>query len=126
MPSYAYEIDEPEDDDIIVTRDDIEAENDADELLDIRRGLEDRDDLLSMQIEAFRLNPSEDEASLMWLRRVSKAKAATGVGLSRVRQRLIKLGVIDNPLDRQIKALEAKVIERNAEILELKKRLGEA
>jgi hypothetical protein len=126
MPSYVYEIDETEDDEIVIGRDDIELEDDVEELFAIQRGLQDRDDHLTMQVEGFRIAGREDPEGLMWFRRVCRAKAATGVGLSRVRQRLVRLGAIENPADRQIRALEGKILAYKAEVLELKTRLGEA
>lgn len=120
MASYAYEIEECDRDEFIIDRDDIEAADDPDVLADWVRGLENKRDILSMQIEAFREAPREDQESLLWLHRVCMAKAATGIGLSRLQQRRVKLGLVENPLARQIAALEAKLLHAKAEIAALK------
>lgn len=120
MASYVYQIEECDRDEFILQREDIEAETDPDVLAEWVRGLEDKHDVLSMQIETFRENPSEDRAALLWLNRVCMAKAATNIGLTRLRQRRIKLGLIQNPMERQIAALEAKLLSAKAEIAALK------
>jgi hypothetical protein len=122
MASYVYEIEECDRDEFIIERDDIEAETDPDILADWVRGLEDKHDVLTMQIDTFRENPRENTESLLWLNRVCMAKAATNIGLSRLRQRRIKLGLIANPMERQISTLEAKLLTAKAEIAALKER----
>ena len=120
MPSYAYEIEECDRDDYILDRDAIETESDPDILADWARGLEDKIDILSMQIEAFRENPREDRESLLWLNRVCTAKAATSIGITRVNRRRVTLGLLPNPLQQQVAALEAKLLTAKAEITALK------
>lgn len=122
MASYAYQIEESDRDDFIISREDIEAESDPGILADWVRGLEDKHDVLSMQIETFRENPREDRESLLWLNRVCMAKAATNIGLTRLRQRRVRLGYVQNPMERQIATLEAKLLTAKAEIVALKDR----
>lgn len=122
MASYAYQIEECDREEFIIEREDIEAETDPEVLADWVRGLEDKHDVLSMQIETFRENPRESTESLLWLNRVCMAKAATNIGLSRLRQRRIRLGLVANPQERQIASLEAKLLTAKAEIVALKER----
>lgn len=120
MASYAYQIEECDRDEFIIEREDIEAATDPEVLADWVRGLEDKHDVLSMQIETFRENPRENTKSLLWLNRVCMAKAATNIGLTRLRQRRIKLGLVQNPMERQIAALQEKLLTAKAEIAALK------
>lgn len=120
MPSYAYQIEDSDRDEFIVEREDIDSQTDPAVLSDWVRGLEDKHDLLSMQIDTFRENPREDRESLLWFNRVCMAKAATNIGLTRLRQRRIKLGFVANPMERQIATLEAKLLTAKSEIVALK------
>lgn len=120
MASYAYEIEECDRDEFIIAREDIETETDPQVLADWVRGLENKSDLLAMQIGAFREAPREDSESMLWLHRVCMAKAATGIGLSRLQQRRVKLGLVLNPMASHIASLEAKLLTAKAEIAAMK------
>jgi hypothetical protein len=122
MVSYAYEIEEVDRDDYILEREDIETESDPDTLREWQRGLEDREDILTMQVEAFRLNPRDDRGSLLWFHRLCMAKAANGVGMTRLKRRMIALGMLEDPQACQITALNAKVLTLKAEIAALQER----
>jgi hypothetical protein len=124
MSSYAYQIEDSDLDEFILEREYIETETDPDILNEWRRGLEDRDDILSMQIETFKLNPREDRESLLWFNRVCMAKAATGIGMTRLKRRMIRLGMIEDPQARQIASLESKLLTAKAEIVALQERLA--
>lgn len=120
MASYAYDIEVCDRDEFILDRASIDAETDPDVLAEWVRGLEDRNDLLSMQIETFRENPRDNTESLLWFNRVCMAKAATNIGLTRLQQRRVKLGLVENPTARHIASLEAKLLGAKAEIEALK------
>lgn len=122
MASYAYEIEQCDREDFILEREDIETETDADILAEWVRGLENKHDILSMQIETFRESPREDNESLLWFNRVCMAKAATNIGLTRLQRRRVSLGLIENPSAKHIARLEAKVLGYKAEIAALKER----
>lgn len=120
MASYVYEIEERDRDEFILSRQDVETETDPNILADWHRGLEDRHDILTMQIETYRENPKDDRESLLWLHRVCMAKAATNIGLTRLNRRRVQLGLIPNPADGRIRVLEDKLMNAKAQIAALK------
>lgn len=119
MPAYAYEIEESGRDEFILDREAVAAETDPETLSEWVRGLENKADILSMQIEAFREDPKEDDESLRWFNRVCMAKAANAIGLTRLRQRRIQLGLIANPMAREMDALKEKLLAAKARIAAL-------
>lgn len=123
MPSYAYYIEPTEDEEIEIDKKMIDGCDDHETLRRWMDGLEDRHEILSMQNKAFHLSPRDDANSLRWLRRVHMALAATGIGIGRLRRRMIAVGAITpDPRDVKIAALEHKITNLRAELEEAKAR----
>lgn len=119
MPSYAYYIESTEDEEIEIDKKMIEGCDDHETLRRWMDGLEDRHEILSMQEKAFHLNPRNDANSLRWLRRVHMAMASTGIGITRIRRKMIAVGAITpDPRDVKIAGLEQKVTNLKAELEE--------
>lgn len=121
MPSYVYYIEPRDDEEIEIDRRMVRSCEDKDKILIWLDGLTDREEILQMQVREFHLNPRDDKESLLWLRRVNMALAATGVGISRVRKRAQEIGAITPcPKSAQIENLLQKNRNLKAEIEALK------
>lgn len=117
MPSYVYYIETHDDDEIVIDRKTVASCDDHDQLREWFAGLQDREEMLQMKTRAFHMNPKDDEESLLWLSRINKALAATGIGISRVRQRAYEIGAMaPSPTTITINKLNQKVTNLKAEL----------
>lgn len=117
--SVAYYVDDSETEPLEIDRKTIEACNDVATLKEWLGGLEDLEETVRMQTAAFHMAPNDSPQSLLWLSRANKALAATGIGITRVRRKLIAMGELYDPRAQQIKTLEEKLLNAKARIAEL-------
>lgn len=119
MPRVSYFVDDGQID-YDITRNDIDSCSDQKTLEEWARGLEDLLESVTMQTDAWHLYPKTDQQSLLWLGRANQAKAATAIGLKRVRKRLRDLGFLLPD------AHQKEVIGMHVKIRELQEKLSNA